>query len=91
MNYNDQNEIDFNHLRKMRNQAGEYMSKLQFDLAFEAILDIQRDIQVRGLHPSNFENILEEIIAIGIGLTGDNMVAVKFGAYLAKHRHQIQV
>lgn len=91
MIYKDQTEADFQHLKLMRNRAGEYMAKNNFNLAFEAVLDLQRDINKRKLHPSTFDFILDEIIAIGTGLNDDPMIAVKFGAYIAKNFHKLDV
>lgn len=82
MQVNDQNQADFEHLRLMRNNAGEYIAKYEFNKAFEAILDLQRDIKKRQLHQNTFTNILNEIIAIGCELSGDAMMKVKFYQYI---------
>ena len=80
----DQKESDFEHLRVMRNRAGEYVANYEFNFAFEAILDLQRDIKKRQLHKDTFDNILNEVIAIGCELSGDALMRVKFESYIKK-------
>lgn len=87
--YVDPTNEDVEHLRLMRNRAGEYMSNREFAKCFEAILDIKRDVKARKLPPNTFENLLEEVIGIGHNLTDDPMIIVEFGTYIAKHQGRL--
>lgn len=91
MDYRDQTMDDFNHLKLMRNRAGEYISKREFKKAFEAILDIKRDITKRKLHPSNFDNILDEILVIGEGLTDDVTITFDFLNFLNARSNRLKI
>ncbi|GAJ03426.1 unnamed protein product [marine sediment metagenome] len=75
-------------LRFARNTAGNYMANRQFDRAFECLLDIKRDLEVRKIHPKTFDNILEEVFAIGAELSGQSeMITIDFAAYIGKRLH----
>lgn len=83
--YNDITVEQYQHFRLMRNRAGEYLAKGENAKSFEAILDMKRDVKAKKLHPSTFDNLLSEVIAIGHELNGDAMILIDFGQYVAKH------
>ena len=90
MNYNDITEKQFEHFRVMRNRAGEYLAKGDFAKSFEAILDMKRDVRIKKLHPTTFDNLLSEVIAIGHELNGDPMILIDFSQYVSKHLDRFQ-
>ena len=87
---NDVNIFDIQHLRKLRNEAGEYLAVNDFNRAFEAILDMKRDIKSRHLEPSMFNNLLNEAIAIGCDQSIDKKITlVKFERYLLLNHEKL--
>lgn len=88
--YNDVTVFDIRHLRFLRNAAGEYIAVNDFNRAFEAILDMKRDIKTRNLEPSMFNNLLNESIAIGCDQSIDKKITlVKFERYLLLNHEKL--
>jgi hypothetical protein len=89
-NVNDYTPQTWTHLKKLRNEAGTHLSNNEFDKAFECILDIKRDVKRRKLAPGTFDNLLNEVLAIGVEMSTDDMLTVNFYNYMMKYINRLQ-
>jgi hypothetical protein len=81
--YRDITEQEFEYFRKIRNEAGTFLSENNFEAAFEGILSIKRDVKQSNLHPSTFDNLLNEVVAIGGELSAEKTVTLaKFEQFM---------
>ena len=74
-------------IRAMRNEAGELIACRKFRKAVDCLLQLQSDLDRREVHPTIFDNLLNEVLAIASELSGTPLIQSEFLEYLREHEH----